>query len=107
MIKVWNSDKGQERRAATAATDVQPDLDDLDDLDVTRVHVHARQTSGISMHASLTFSSALQARPLVAGTLKRHDTRHMMRARHPLSRARDDDDVGATLDGSAGAAVEG
>lgn len=64
------------------------------------------------MHASLTFSSALQARPLVAGTfarhVKRHDTRHiMMRARHPLSRARDDDDVGATLDGSAGAAVEG
>lgn len=48
------------------------------------------------MHASLTFSSALQARPLVAGTfarrVKRHDT---TRVAHPLSRGIDDD-VGAT-----------
>ena len=44
------------------------------DADVTRARVRTRTTPGISMHASLTFSSALQARPLVAGTFARLDS---------------------------------
>ena len=47
---------------------------ELADADVTRARVRTRTTPGISMHASLTFSSALQARPLVAGTFARLDS---------------------------------